>query len=440
MSNKMPQNPHQNALKQLEDVAKKVKLDKEIFAILSKPQRIIMMQIPVRMDSGKTELFEAYRVEHNNARGPYKGGIRYFPQVDLNEVKALAHWMSLKCAVTGIPMGGGKGGITVDPRKLSKGELERLSRGFARAAADFLGPEKDVPAPDVYTDAQIMDWMVDEYKKTKEKQLERKLKPKEYLPTLTGKSLRNGGSKGRDIATAQGGVFVLEEALKTLKRGKGTVAIQGFGNAGYVAAKLLYDRGFKIVAVSDSRKALYCEDGLDPDKVMKYKKKCGNVGLCDCKAGGSKSCKCGGSCDCQGCKYISQGQLLILDVDVLVPAALENQITKANAGKIKANIILELANGPTTPEADVILRRKKIVVLPDILANAGGVTVSYFEWYQNMKGEKWSGDKVARKLSPLMRQSFREIFKLARRYKTDLRTGAGILAVKRLEEAIRKKL
>ena len=436
----MSQNPHQNALKQLEDVAKKIKLDKEIFEILSKPQRIIMMQIPVKMDSGKTQVFEAYRVEHNNARGPYKGGIRYFPQVDLNEVKALAHWMSLKCAVTGIPMGGGKGGIIVDPRQLSKGELERLSRGYARAAADFLGPEKDVPAPDVYTTSQIMDWMVSEFKRTKEKQLKRKLKPKEYLPTLTGKSLRNGGSKGRDIATAQGGVFVLDEALKAMKIKKGTVAIQGFGNAGYVAAKLLHDKGFKIVAVSDSRKALYCESGLDPDKVMKYKKKCGTVGLCDCKAGGKKTCKCGGSCDCQGCKYIPQSKILTLDVDVLIPAALENQITGRNAGKVKAKVILELANGPTTPEADVILRRKRIVAIPDILANAGGVTVSYFEWYQNMKGEKWSEDKVARKLSPLMRRSFREIYALARKYRTDLRTGAGILAVKRLEEAIRKKL
>ncbi|NQV13492.1 MAG: Glu/Leu/Phe/Val dehydrogenase [Parcubacteria group bacterium] len=435
----MPQNPHQNALKQLEDVAKKIKLDKEIFEILSKPQRIIMMQIPVKMDSGKIQIFEAYRVEHNNARGPYKGGIRYFPQVDLNEVKALAHWMSLKCAVTGIPMGGGKGGITVDPHKLSSGELERLSRGFARAAADFLGPEKDVPAPDVYTNSQIMDWMVDEYKKTKEKQLKRKLKKSEYLPTLTGKSLGNGGSKGRDIATAQGGVFVLDEALKALKKKKGTVAIQGFGNAGYVAAKLLHDKGFKIVAVSDSRKALYCADGLDPDKVMKYKEKFGTVGLCDCKASGKKTCKSGSSCNCQGCKYIPQNKILTLDVDVLIPAALENQITKANANKVKADIILELANGPTTPEADVILRRKKITAIPDILANAGGVTVSYFEWYQNMKNEKWSEDKVARKLSPLMRQSFREVYKLAKKYKTDLRTGAGILAVKRLEEAIKKQ-
>ncbi|MFH2104796.1 MAG: Glu/Leu/Phe/Val dehydrogenase [Parcubacteria group bacterium] len=434
----MPQNPHQNALKQLEDVAKKIKLDKEIFEILSKPQRIIMMQIPVKMDSGKMRIFEGYRVQHNNARGPYKGGIRYFPQVDLNEVKALAHWMSLKCAVTGIPMGGGKGGITVDPHELSKGELERLSRGFARAAADFLGPEKDVPAPDVYTDSQIMDWMVDEYKKTKEKELGRKLKAHEYLPTLTGKSLGNGGSMGRDIATAQGGVFVLDEALKILKKKKGTVAIQGFGNAGYVAAKLLHEKGYKIVAVSDSRKALYCTDGLDPDKVMKYKEKFGTVGLCDCKSSGKKTCKSDGSCNCQGCKYIPQNQILTLDVDVLIPAALENQITKANAGKVKADIILELANGPTTPEADAILRRKKIVAIPDILANAGGVTVSYFEWYQNMKNEKWSEDKVARKLSPLMRQSFREVYQLAQKYKTDLRTGAGILAVKRIEEAIKK--
>ncbi|MBU1177866.1 Glu/Leu/Phe/Val dehydrogenase [Patescibacteria group bacterium] len=434
----MAQNPHQNALKQLEDVAKKIKLDKEIFEILSKPQRIIMMQIPVKMDSGKMQMFEAYRVEHNNARGPYKGGIRYFPQVDLNEVKALAHWMSLKCAVTGIPMGGGKGGIIVDPHQLSAGELERLSRGYARAAADFLGPKKDVPAPDVYTNAQIMDWMVSEFKKTKEKELGRKLKASEYLPTLTGKSLRGGGSKGRDIATAQGSVFVLEEALKTLKIKKSTVAIQGFGNAGYVAAKILHDKGFKIVAVSDSRKAFYCEDGLDPDKVMKYKEKCGTVGLCDCKAGGSKTCKCSGGCNCQGCKYIPQSQILTLDVDILIPAALENQITGANAGKVKADIILELANGATTPEADAILRRKKIIAIPDILANAGGVTVSYFEWYQNMKNEKWSEDKVARKLSPLMKRSFREVYKLARQYKTDLRTGAGILAVKRLEEAIKK--
>jgi len=434
----MSQNPHQNALQQLEDVAKKIKLDKEIFEILAKPQRIIMMQIPVKMDSGKTEIFEAYRVEHNNARGPYKGGIRYFPQVDLNEVKALAHWMSLKCAVTGIPMGGGKGGIIVDPHELSKGELEKLSRGYARAAADFLGPEKDVPAPDVYTNSQIMDWMVDEYKKTKEKQLKRKLKKNEYLPTLTGKSLQNGGSKGRDIATAQGGVFVLDEALKTLKIKKGTVAIQGYGNAGHIAAKLLHDKGFKIVAVSDSKKVLYCEDGLDPDRVMKFKEKYGYVGCCQCDTKVKNKCDCKSGCSCPGCKNISNSQLLALDVDVLIPAALENQITKTNANNVKAKIILELANGPTTPEADAILRRKKIVAIPDILANAGGVTVSYFEWYQNMKGEKWSEDKVARKLSPLMRRSFREIFKLSKKYKTDLRTAAGILAVQRLEKAIKK--
>jgi len=438
----MSQNPHQNALQQLENVAKKIKLDKEVFNILAKPQRIIMMQIPVKMDSGKTEIFEAYRVEHNNARGPYKGGIRYFPQVDLNEVKALAHWMSLKCAVAGIPMGGGKGGIIVDPHQLSKSELERLSRGYARAAADFLGPEKDVPAPDVYTNAQIMDWMVSEYKKVKEKQLKCKLKKNEYLPTLTGKSLRNGGSRGRDIATAQGGVFVLDEALKALKIKKGTVAIQGFGNAGYVVAKLLHDKGFKIVAVSDSRKVLYCEAGLNPDRVMKFKEKYGRVGCCHCdpKVAAQSKCDCQSNCSCPGCKYISNKRLLALDVDILIPAALENQITGVNAKDIKAKIILELANGPTTPKADQVLRRKKIVAIPDILANAGGVTVSYFEWYQNMKGEKWSEDKVTRKLASIMRQSFKEIFKLSKKHKTDLRTAAGILAVQRLEEAIKKQL
>jgi len=267
------------------------------------------------------------------------------------------------------------------------------------------------------------------------------MSPRDYLPTFTGKSVQKGGSRGRDIATAQGGVFVLNEALKSFKiSSRGTVAIQGFGNAGQVMAKLLHQQGFKIVAVSDSKKALYCADGLDPDQVKEFKEQNGHVGCCVCQAGNKRECGCQGDGQCHDCRYISNSELLTLDVDILIPAALENQITKANVKNIKAKLVLELANGPTTPEADQVLRRRRIVVVPDILANSGGVTVSYFEWYQNKHGEKWTKEKVAKKLAVIMRRSFREILLLSKRYRTDLRTAAGILAVQRLAVAIKKQL
>lgn len=435
----MKNNPHKNALTQLKQIAQKIKLDPAIHEIIQKPQRVVTLSIPVKMDNGKIKIFEGYRVQHNNYRGPYKGGIRYFAQANLDEVKALAHWMSLKCAVVGIPLGGGKGGIVVDPHKLSAKELERLSRGYVKAAFDFFGPNKDIPAPDVYTTPQIMDWFVDEYRKIKMKRERKKSLPKkEYLPSFTGKSLENGGSVGRSTSTSLGGIFCLQEAVKKIKLQGKRVAVQGFGNAGYFAAQILHSMGYTIVAVSDSKKAIYCDSGLDPEEVMKFKEKYGYVGCCECKASGKEECDCGKNCNCDEVHEIKQRELLMTDVDILVPAALENQITIDNAGKIKAKIILELANGPTTPEADTLLKRKKIMVIPDILANAGGVTGSYFEWLQNMNNEKWNEKKFENKLKLIMRKSFRDVYEISQTYKSDLRLAAGILAVQRLEQAIKK--
>lgn len=437
----MKQNPYKNAITQLDNIAKKIKLDRDVYDILKNPQRIVSVLIPIKMDSGKTKIFEGYRVQHNNARGPYKGGIRYFPQADLDEVKALAHWMSLKCAVVDIPLGGGKGGIVVDPQKLSQKELERLSRGYVRAIYDVLGPEIDIPAPDVYTTPQIMDWFVDEFHKIKLKRSGKKnIAKKEYLPSFTGKSLKNGGSIGRDTSTSLGGIYCLQGAIKKLKLKGKRVAVQGFGNAGYNAAQILYDMGFTIVAVSDSKKAIYCDGGLDPQEVMKFKNKYGYVGCCECKAQGRKTCNCGKDCDCNDFKNIKLTEILLTDVDILVPAALENQITADNASRIKAKIILELANGPITPEADQILNKRKIMSIPDILANAGGVTGSYFEWQQNMKSEKWSKDKFDVKLRKIMQRSFNDVYNISKKYRVDLRIAAGILAVERLSKAIKSKI
>ncbi len=437
----MKQNPYKNALIQLDNIAKKIKLDRNTYSILKNPQRVVTLSIPVKMDSGEIKIFEGYRVQHNNARGPYKGGVRYFPQVDLDEVKALALWMSLKCAVVGIPLGGGKGGIIVDSEKLSVGELERLSRGYVRAAFDIFGPNIDIPAPDVCTTPQIMDWFVDEYRQIKSYRMGKKtIAKKEYLPTFTGKSLKNGGSVGRETSTSLGGAYCLLEAVKKYQIKGKRVAVQGFGNVGYNIAQILYNLGFKIVAVSDSSKAIYCDQGLDPKKVMDFKNKYGYVGCCECKTQGKKSCQCEDNCDCDEISNIKLNELLLTDVDILVPAALENQITKENAAKIKAKLILELANGPITPDADLILKKKKVVFIPDILANAGGVAGSYFEWLQNMYGEKWKEDKFTKKLKIIMLKSFRDVYDRSIKYRVDLRIAAGILAVERLRDAIKKTI
>ncbi len=404
-------NAFNNALKQLDKAVNLLNLKEGVVENLKKPQRILQFSLPVKMDDGKLKVFEAYRVQYNDARGPFKGGIRFHQQVNLSEVKALAFWMAVKTATVGIPMGGGKGGVVVNPKKLSLAELERLSRAYMKAAAGFIGPEMDVPAPDVNTNPQVMAWMMDEYEK---------IKGGHYPGVITGKPLELGGSAGRGTATAQGGFYVLQELLLKLKlnRKKLTVAIQGFGNAGSVFADLADQAGLKVVAVSDSQGGIYDEQGLDLDKVKAHKKQTGSV------------------VDFAGTKNISNQKILELPVDILVPAALENQIIKENAGRIKAQIILELANGPVTPEADEKLFKKGKIVVPDVLANAGGVTVSYFEWVQNRQQYYWTKQEVLEKLKLIMVKAFNEVWQTGQELKVDLRTAAFVLAIKRIAEAM----
>jgi len=395
---------------QLAVAAKKLKLDKNFLAELQNPARIISVSIPVKMDDGHTEVFQGFRVQYNNFRGPFKGGLRFHPQVDMDEVKALAFWMSIKNAVVNVPYGGGKGGVAVNPKELSKSELERLSRKFIDLIYPDIGPHVDVPAPDVNTTAEIMGWMVDEYSKLAGK----------FTPAvITGKPISMGGSQGREEATGFGGFEVLKEILKTDKRKRSdiSVAVQGFGNVGYFFAKFAQEFGLKVVAVSDSKSGIYNSAGLDIEKVLDWKKKKGAL------AGFT------------GTKTITNEKLLELPVDVLAPAALENQLREDNAHKIKARVIIELANGPTTPQADKILLRKKILVVPDVLANSGGVATSYLEWFQNLKKEKWPKQKVLSRLSKYMRQALKDVLQTGKKYKTDLRTAAFILAIHRLYKA-----
>ncbi|MEK6916989.1 MAG: Glu/Leu/Phe/Val dehydrogenase, partial [Nanoarchaeota archaeon] len=364
-----------NVKKQLSNINKTMKLSDKEMKLLLTPNKVIQEELEVKMDSGEMKKFQAFRVQYNRARGPTKGGIRYHPNVSLGEVKSLAFWMAVKCAVVDIPYGGAKGGIIVNPKELSQKELERLSRAFIRAIYKDIGPMKDIPAPDVYTNSQIMAWMLDEYEK---------LTGENAPGVITGKPLELGGSKGRSFATSQGGAYVLREfaKIKGLQPEETTVAVQGFGNAGSFIAKILDEWGYKIVAVSDSKGGIYNKNGLNIKALEHHKEKTGSVK--------------GFAVD------ISNKELLELDVDVLVPAALENQITSQNADKIKAKVILELANGPVTPEADELLAKKKIAVLPDVLANAGGVTVSYFEWVQNLYGYYWEEAEILEKLDDEM--------------------------------------
>lgn len=406
-------NPFENAMEQLARAAKVGRVDPDLLARMRVPEREVRVAIPLKMDDGSTKIFEGYRVQHSSLRGPYKGGIRYHPDADINEVKALALWMTMKCAVAGIPMGGGKGGITVDPKKLSKKELERLSRGWVRALAPVLGPRVDVPAPDVNTTGEIMNWMGDEYKK---------ITGDKTGATFTGKPLGKGGSEGRVLATGLGGFFAFDALRKEfgIKDGA-SVAIQGMGNVGGNAAQIFSDHGYRIIAMSDSRGGIEREKGLDVAAVHAYKEKTGSLK-------GFPSAR-----------SISNEQLLELTCDVLVPAALENQITAKNAKKIHARMILELANGPTTPEADDILFARGISVVPDILANAGGVVVSTFEWEQNLKKQHWSENKVFVKLAVIMRREAMHVAKRAKKLKTDMRRAAFLVALERLEAALRRR-
>jgi len=401
------QNPYQNAMSQLDKVAKIKNFGDEFITRLRVPDRDIRISIPVKMDNGSVKIFEGYRVEYNNALGPYKGGIRYHHDTEINEIKALAFWMALKCAVAGIPMGGGKGGITVDPKQLSKGELERLSRGWVQKLSDVLGPHKDVPAPDVNTTPEIMAWMADEFEK---------ITGDKTRATFTGKPIEKGGSQGRGPATGLGGFYVFDSLRAQVGLPKKCkVAIQGFGNVGGNAARIFTENGHTVIAVSDSKNAIVKNDGLNLSAVETYKK----------KTGGLKNFP--------GAKNITNAELLELPCDLLVPAAFENVITKTNAKNIKAKAILELANGPINPEADEVLFKKRIPVIPDILANSGGVTVSYFEWDQNLKKEHWTEKQVFAKLLPKMNDAAQKIYKKAKENKTYLRMGAFILALERIK-------
>jgi len=417
----MPQNnPWLRAQKQLRKIAEKINLDDDLLSRLIEPDRIVTTALPVKLDDGQIKVFTGYRVQHNNLMGPYKGGLRYHPNVDMAEVKALAFWMTMKCAVVDVPFGGGKGGITVDPRMLSQNELEVLTRVFAQRLTPVIGPELDVPAPDVNTTPQIMTWIMDEYAK---------VTGNTSKAVITGKPIEDGGSQGRTEATGLGGVYVLIKMLKNLNIDPSglTVAVQGIGNVGYHAAYYLEKEGFKIVAISDSKEAIHVPSGLNPEKTLKCKKDRGMLSNCYCV---------GEICDIKGGTIISNEELLELPVDILVPAALENVIISENAGKIKAKIILELANGPVTEDADEMLNKKGITVIPDILANAGGVCTSYYEWYQNMHNESWQKDEVFDKLKQQMERVTDEVFNSSKENNVTLRDGAYILALKRLQQKI----
>jgi glutamate dehydrogenase/leucine dehydrogenase len=399
----------------LKKAAQIIKLKKEYLEILAKPQRVVMVNFPVRMDSGEIKMFSGYRVQHSNLRGPFKGGIRYHLGTDMTEVSELAFWMAIKCAVVGIPYGGGKGGITVNPKILSLKELEKITRAYTRAIADIIGPQKDIPAPDVYTDARVMSWIYEEYSK---------IVGKKTPAVVTGKPIKLGGSLGRDVATALGGVYVLEEIVKlqNWQSKKLSVAIQGFGNAGMNAALLLAERGYKILAVADSQAAILCQNaqrGFNIKSLIEFKQRTGSVK------------------NFPSSKTISQKDLICSPVDILVPAALGGLITKDDAKKIKAKIILELANGPLHEGTDEVLEKRKIIVLPDILANAGGVTVSYFEWLQNLKNQHWSKEKVFDELKKTMDKATRDIWKIKQQYHTDLRVAAYILAIQRIVKKLK---
>ena len=398
---------------QLDEAASIINLEPSVHAILRVPMKEFHVSIPVKMDDGQTKVFQGFRVQHNNARGPFKGGIRFHPEETIDVVKALAAWMTWKCAVVDIPLGGGKGGVICNPKEMSDGELERLSRGYIDAIWEFIGPDRDIPAPDVYTNPQIMGWMMDEYSK---------FKGCGIPGVITGKPLSIGGSPGRDDATARGGVYTIIEAAKHLDFDlpAATVAIQGYGNAGSYAAILLHDIvGAKIVAVSDSKSGIYNKQGLDPHKVLRHKMETGSV------------------INFPQTENISDSELMELKVDILGPAGLETVITKENAPKIKAKIVAELANGPTTPEADEVLYQNGVFVIPDLLCNAGGVTVSYFEWIQNLNRLYWDEEEVHQRLSEKMTKAFQAVLAESLKRKVNMRAAAYIVAVVRVAEAMK---
>ncbi len=399
--------------KQLDKCAKILKLDPNIHEILRVPMRELHVSLPIHMDDGSIKVFQGFRVQYNDARGPTKGGIRFHPDETIDTVRALAAWMTWKCALLDLPLGGAKGGVICNPKQMSQGELERLSRAYINQVWQFIGPDKDIPAPDVYTNPQVMAWMMDEYSK---------IAGKTRFGVVTGKPLGVGGSAGRGDATARGGLHTVREAAKVcgIDLKKATIAVQGYGNAGYYAAylaKILF--GSKIVAVSDSKGGIFSKEGLDPKAVLEHKAKTGSV------------------INFPNTKPISNEQLLELEVDILIPAALENVITEKNAPNIKAKIVAELANGPTTPEADDILYKNGVHVIPDFLCNAGGVTVSYFEMVQNFYMYYWSEKEIHERLSDKMTAAYSSVLNASKEYNINMRQAAYAVAVKRVAEAMK---
>ena len=406
-------NPFEIAQKQIKSACDKLNTDPAVYEILKNPMKVLEVSFPVKLDDGTIKTFTGYRSQHNNAVGPFKGGLRFHPAVTKDEVKALSTWMTFKCSVAGIPYGGGKGGMAIDPKKYSKAELERISRGFAEAISPLIGEKVDIPAPDVNTNGQIMSWMVDSYEK---------IVGHSAKGVFTGKPLEFGGSLARTEATGYGVHLAAKKALDKLNIDvKGaTYAVQGFGNVGYYTAYYAYKDGAKIVAFSNTDVAIYNENGIDMEAVIKDYEENGRIA--ENKGYG---------------KDFTNEELLELEVDVLAPCALENQITSENADRIKAKVITEGANGPTTPEADEILYKKGIVVIPDILANAGGVVVSYFEWVQNLQGYYWSFDEVQKKEDTVLSNAFEDVWSIADEFKVDLRNAAYMSSIRRIEKAMK---
>jgi glutamate dehydrogenase/leucine dehydrogenase len=403
-------NPHQLAVQNFEKAADVLQLEEDVRLMIRSPERVLAVTVPVRMDNGHIRCFEGYRVQHNTARGPAKGGIRYHPNVTIDEVKALATWMTWKCAVVNIPFGGGKGGVTCNPKEMTIGEIERLTRRYTTAILPIIGPGQDIPAPDVYTNPQIMAWMMDTYSMTRG-----------YLVTgvVTGKPISLGGSHGRNEATGRGVFHTIESACQHLRLSlKGArVVVQGFGNAGSVTAHLLDGAQADVIAVSDSRGAIFNADGLHVPKLMVHKERTGGV------------------VGFPGAEPITAEELLRLECEILVPAALENTIDVDEATGIRAKIVAEAANGPVTPDADAILDKKGVFVIPDILCNAGGVTVSYFEWVQNETHLSWDLNEVNTRLEAVMRRAFTEVFDVREQRRIGMRTAANVLAIERVVEA-----
>ena len=403
-------NPYHMAVQQFELAADKLNLSEDMREILRQPKRELTVNFPVRLDSGRIKAFTGYRVQHNVNRGPAKGGIRYSPEVTLDEVKALAMWMTWKCAVVGIPFGGAKGGVICDPKTMSPAELERMTRRYATEISIVIGPHGDIPAPDVNTNSQVMAWIMDTYS----------MHEGYSIPAVvTGKPLSIGGSEGRNDATATGVLFVTRQAARRIGMPlKGArVSIQGYGNAGSIAARLFYNEGCKIVAVSDTRGGIYNESGLDPSIVLRHKQEQGTV------------------VNFRHAQNIGVQDVLEVPCDILIPAATEGVITAANAHRVQARIVSEAANGPTTPEADEILFKKETIVVPDILANAGGVTVSYFEWVQDLQSFFWGVEEIIQKLEVIMNRSFAAVADKAEQCSCDMRLAANMLAIARVAEA-----